>query len=77
MRLVSVCLFLSCLNVGVPSAHADETHPFSVHDMLAMDRISDPQVSPDGQYIVLVLRKTDLEANKGRRRGTAEMEYPA
>ena len=66
MRLVSLCLFLSCLNVAVPSAHADDTHPFCVHDMLAMDRISDPQVSPDGQYIVFVLRKTDLEADKGR-----------
>ena len=66
MRLVSVCLFLSCLNVGVPSAHAGETHPFSIDDMLAMDRISDPQVSPDGQYIAFVLRKTDLEANRGR-----------
>jgi dipeptidyl aminopeptidase/acylaminoacyl peptidase len=45
---------------------ADKTHPFSVHDMLAMDRISDPQVSPDGRWIVFVLRKTDLEANLGR-----------
>lgn len=43
-----------------------ETHPFSVHDMLAMDRISDPQVSPDGKWIVFNLRKTDLEANRGR-----------
>jgi len=34
--------------------------------MLAMDRISDPQVSPDGKWIVFVLRKTDLEANRGR-----------
>jgi dipeptidyl aminopeptidase/acylaminoacyl peptidase len=45
---------------------ADDTHPFSVHDMLAMDRISDPQVSPDGKHVVFVLRKTDLEANRGR-----------
>ena len=44
----------------------DQTHPFSVHDMLAMDRLSDPQVSPDGKWIVFVLRETDLEANKGR-----------
>ena len=43
-----------------------QTHPFSVHDMLAMDRLSDPQVSPDGKWIVFVLRRTDLEANKGR-----------
>lgn len=42
------------------------SHPFSVHDMLAMDRISSPAVSPNGQSIVFSLRKTDLEANKGR-----------
>lgn len=41
-------------------------HPFSVYDMLAMKRLSDPQVSPDGKYVVFVLRETDLEANLGR-----------
>lgn len=41
-------------------------HPFSVHDMLAMDRITDPQVSPDGTRVLFALRITDLEANKGR-----------
>ncbi len=45
---------------------AQETHPFSVHDMLAMDRISDPQVSPDHRTIVFTLSKTDLDANKRR-----------
>ena len=45
---------------------AQESHPFTIHDMLAMDRISDPQVSPDGTRIVFGLRKTDLEANRGR-----------
>jgi len=43
-----------------------ETHPFSIHDMLALDRISDPAVSPDGKQVVFVLRTTDLEANRGR-----------
>ena len=47
-------------------AMAAETHPFSVHDMLAMDRISDPRVSPDGRQVAFVVRVTDLEANKGR-----------
>ena len=48
------------------AAAPGQTHPFSIHDMLAMERISDPQVSPDGGWLVFVVRKTDLEANKGR-----------
>jgi dipeptidyl aminopeptidase/acylaminoacyl peptidase len=51
--------------VIVSGVALSQTHPFSVHDMLAMDRISDPQISPDGSKIVFVLRKTDLEQNKG------------
>ena len=43
-----------------------QTHPFSIHDMLAMDRVSDPQVSPDGRLVAFVVRRTDLEANRGR-----------
>lgn len=45
---------------------AADSHPFSVHDMVAMDRLSDPQGSPDGRRIVFVRRVTDLDANKGR-----------
>ncbi len=76
MRLISSFLFLLvfanvCSVVGTPlkgnhAASGGQTHPFSIHDMLAMDRLSDPQVSPDGKWIVFVLRETDLEANKGR-----------
>jgi dipeptidyl aminopeptidase/acylaminoacyl peptidase len=55
-----------CLAMFRPQLAAENTHPFSVHDMLAMDRISDPQVSPDGKWIVFNLRTTDLEANRGR-----------
>ena len=43
-----------------------ETHPFNVHDLVTMERISEPQVSPDGKTLAFVLRVTDLEANKGR-----------
>ncbi len=51
----------------VPSSpEAGATHPFSVHDMLAMDRISDLRVSPDGKWILFNVRETDLEGNRGR-----------
>ena len=45
---------------------AQETHPFSVHDMLAMERLSDPQIAPDGSVVALAVRTTDLAANRGR-----------
>ncbi|HVO45127.1 MAG TPA: S9 family peptidase [Steroidobacteraceae bacterium] len=43
-----------------------QIRPFTVDDMVRLKRISDPQVSPDGRYVVYVLRETDMEANKGR-----------
>jgi len=58
-------VFLATALALVSTASAD-THPFSIHDMLAMDRISDPQVSPDGKLVLFTLRVTDVEANKGR-----------
>lgn len=45
---------------------AAEPHPFDVHDLVAMERISEPQASPSGEWVVFTLRTTDLEANKGR-----------
>ncbi|MCU0913979.1 MAG: S9 family peptidase [Planctomycetes bacterium] len=49
-----------------PRGLAQPSHPFSVRDMLAMDRLSDPQVSPDGKLVAFVVRRTDLDANTGR-----------
>ncbi|HHS12991.1 MAG TPA: S9 family peptidase [bacterium] len=68
MRFFTVMLLMGLgVNLAAAAASAGkETHPFSVHDMLAMDRISDPQISPDGQNVVFTLRKTDLKANRGR-----------
>ncbi len=57
------------VTVGFPlfaGESGDQPHPFSVHDMLAMDRIGDPQVSPDGKWVAFTVRVTDLEANRGR-----------
>ena len=51
---------------GAIEAAVRGSHPFGVDDMLAMDRISDPQVSPDGKWVLFDVRVTDLAANKGR-----------
>ncbi len=51
---------------ATPVQAPEKTHPLTIHDMLAMDRISDSKVSPDGKWIVFNVRQTDLEANRGR-----------
>ncbi len=52
--------------VSADGARGGETHPFSVRDMLAMERVGDAHVSPDGSRVVFVKRSTDMEANRGR-----------
>jgi dipeptidyl aminopeptidase/acylaminoacyl peptidase len=38
----------------------------TVDDMLAMQRVGAPVVSPDGKWVAFAVRDTDLEANRGR-----------
>jgi dipeptidyl aminopeptidase/acylaminoacyl peptidase len=52
--------------ISLLAAPAPGTHSFSVDDMLAMQRISEPAVSPDGSRVAFTLRTTDLAANRGR-----------
>jgi dipeptidyl aminopeptidase/acylaminoacyl peptidase len=67
LRTLVALLVLAVLpGIFCDPARAEETHPFSVHDMLSMDRIGDPQASPDVKTIAFTLRTTDLDANKGR-----------
>ena len=40
--------------------------PFTARDLVTMDRLSDPRVSPDGEWVAFTLRRTDLEADRGR-----------
>ncbi|HEX2253736.1 MAG TPA: S9 family peptidase [Thermoanaerobaculia bacterium] len=47
-------------------APGSQPHPFGVRDLLAMERLSDWQASPDGRRVAFVQRSTDLEANRGR-----------
>lgn len=45
---------------------ASEPHrAFTAHDLVMMDRVSDPQLAPDGKTLVFSVRETDYAANKG------------
>src|SRR4030042_224855 len=64
--ILDFSVFVFIVFQSLPVFSGSGTHPFTVHDMLAMDRIAEPQVSQDGKWIVFTLRKTDLDANRGR-----------
>ena len=66
MRPGAMLLAILLAAAAFSSASAADSHLFSVHDMIAMDRISEPQVSPDGKRIVFVVSALDLAANKRR-----------
>jgi len=48
------------------SSQAAEKKPFTVRDLVELERASSPALSPDGRSIVFVLRTTDMDANRGR-----------
>jgi dipeptidyl aminopeptidase/acylaminoacyl peptidase len=53
--------------LGVEFAHAEDTsRALTPTDLNLLARVSDPQVSPNGKYVVYVLRETDLDANRAR-----------
>jgi len=41
------------------------SHPFNVRDLVMMQRVSDPRLSPDGRFAAFGVRSTDYAANKG------------
>jgi dipeptidyl aminopeptidase/acylaminoacyl peptidase len=64
--IVSIPLAVLSLAMAVTSGAAERL-PFTVHDMVAMQRISEPQTSPDGSTVAFTVTTMDLDANKGRR----------
>jgi len=54
------------LTLAVPPALAT-ARPFTPADMVAMERIADPQPSPDGKRVAFVVTTMDLDANRGRK----------
>ena len=67
MKPVLAALALALASGPVLAADADSaaTHPFSIRDLVMMDRVGDPQLSPDGRYALFTVRATDYAANKG------------
>ena len=46
-------------------AAAGAAKPFTAHDLVMLERVSDPRLSPSQRYVAYQLRETDFAANKG------------
>ena len=57
-------LFLALLVLAFTlPAFAQAKHPFTFDDMMKLKRVGDPQVSPDGKWVIFSVMDVDLEAN--------------
>jgi dipeptidyl aminopeptidase/acylaminoacyl peptidase len=58
-------LFLLSLSLVafVFPAFAQAKHPFTFEDMMKLKRVGDPQVSPDGKWVIFSVVDVNLEAN--------------
>src|SRR5499427_568414 len=45
------------------STFAQSKHPFTFQDMMKLKRVGDPQVSPDGKWVIFSVVDVDLDAN--------------
>ena len=48
-----------------PAVPKKGPHPFNVRDLVMLERVSEPQLSPDGRWLAYQLRRTDYANNKG------------
>jgi len=50
--------------LGAATSAQSEKRPMTFDDLVAMHRVSDPQMSPDGRYIAYTVATPDREANR-------------
>src|ERR1700727_394950 len=50
-------------DVGHPAAAAAPKRPMTFADLMAMKRVSDPQVSPSGRWVLFSVTDVSLEKN--------------
>jgi dipeptidyl aminopeptidase/acylaminoacyl peptidase len=62
---VALALALAFTSAVAAEVESHTPHPFGIRDLVMMDRVGDPQLSPDGRYALYTVRATDYAANKG------------
>jgi dipeptidyl aminopeptidase/acylaminoacyl peptidase len=56
--------FVALASLGVIATHAQSRRAINVHDLLSLQRISDPKISHDGSLVTYTVSAPDREANR-------------
>ncbi len=66
---LSFLVFLTALSILIASPLSEgqvgivQKHPFTFEDMMALKRVEEPEVSPDGKWVLFAAVDVDLKAN--------------
>jgi dipeptidyl aminopeptidase/acylaminoacyl peptidase len=63
-HLLRTWFLLAVLILATGPVWAQQKRPLSFDDLMAIDRISEPMVSPDGQWVAYTVAKPDVAANR-------------
>jgi dipeptidyl aminopeptidase/acylaminoacyl peptidase len=63
LRLFLFLLILISISVLALPAVAQAKHPFTFENMMKLKRVGEPEVSPDGKWVIFSVVDVDLEAN--------------
>ena len=63
-NLLRTWILLAVLILATGPVRAQQKRPLSFDDLMAIDRISEPMVSPDGQWVAYTVAKADVTANR-------------
>jgi dipeptidyl aminopeptidase/acylaminoacyl peptidase len=65
-RIKAVCLFVIISTIGITSLQQASTKPLTLKDLRNFVSLSDPQISPDGSQIAVIVSRHDWEKDKSK-----------
>ena len=66
-HLLKIWTVYATLVLIVPPLGAQQKRPITFNDLISMERISEPTVSPNGRWVAYTVAKPDLSANRTNR----------
>ncbi len=63
-HLLRTCLLFACSMLTIAPLCAQQKRPLTFDDLISVERISEPMISPDGLWVAYTVAKPDLAANR-------------